>query len=209
MRIGIIGVGNIGGLLAHRFVEAGHEVAVSNSRGTETLGELVRDIGPGALAVAPQEAVEFSDVIVVSVPFNRYRELPADGAAGKVVIDTNNYWPPRDGKIDEVESSGSTDGELLQEHMKGARVVKAFNAIGAQSLRDLGKLRGSVGRIALPICGDDEAAKAVTSELVDEVGFDTVDAGMLAAGRKFQLGMETSCKDLEAAELRARLAAVR
>ena len=113
--------------------------------GTETLGELVRDIGPGALAVAPKEAVEFSDVIVVSVPFNRYRELPADGAAGKVVIDTNNYWPPRDGKIDEVESSGSTDGELLQEHMKGARVVKAFNAIGAQSLRDWGSFAGASG----------------------------------------------------------------
>ena len=93
--------------------------------------------------------------------------------------------------------------------MTGARVVKAFNAIGANSLRDLGKPRGAAGRIALPVCGDDDAAKAVATELVDEVGFDTVDAGMLAAGRRFQLGMDTSCKDLGAEELRSRLAALK
>ena len=144
-----------------------------------------------------------------SVPFNRYRELPTEGVSGKVVIDTNNYWPPRDGKMDEVEGGESTDGELLQRHMTGARVVKAFNAIGANSLRDLGKPRGAAGRIALPVCGDDDAAKAVVTELVDEVGFDTVDAGMLAAGRRFQLGMDTSCKDLGAEELRSRLAALK
>ncbi len=129
MRIGIIGSGHIGGTLAGHFVAAGHEVAVSNSRGPETLAELVAALGTRAQAVTAEEAARFGDLVVVSVPFGRYRELPTEGVASKVVVDTNNYYPQRDGHFEELDRDRTTSSELLQAHLPGARVVKAFNAI--------------------------------------------------------------------------------
>jgi len=189
MRIGIIGAGHIGGTLASHFIGAGHEVAVSNSRGPEILADLVTELGGRARAMTAQDAARFGDVVVVSVPFGRYRELPTEGLAGKVVIDTNNYYPGRDGHFPELDTDRTTSSELLQAHLPGARVVKAFNAIYWQNLRDLGQPSGDPQRLGIPISGDDAAAKRDVAELIDQIGFDTVDAGTLAeGGRKHQPG---------------------
>ena len=208
MRIGIIGVGHIGGTLARLFVGAGHEVAVSNSRGPETLASLVDELGDRAQAMTPAEAEQFGDVVVVSVPFGRYRELPTEALAGKVVIDTNNYYPQRDGHFEELDSDRTTSSELLQAHLPGARVVKAFNAIPWMRLRDDGRPAGDPERLGIPISGDDEGAKRTVAELIDQIGFDPVDAGMLAeGGRKHQPGAPAYTEGLRTGELRARLAA--
>jgi 8-hydroxy-5-deazaflavin:NADPH oxidoreductase len=208
MRIGIIGAGHIGGTLAKLFVDAGHEVAVSNSRGPETLASLVEQLGGGAQAMTVAKAARFGDVVVVSVPFGRYREVPTEALAGKVVIDTNNYYPQRDGHVEELASDRTTSSELLQEHAAGARVVKAFNAIVWTRLRDDGRPRGEGERFGIPISGDDAEAKQTVTELMDEIGFEAVDAGTLAeGGRKHQPGAAAYTEGLPATELRARLAA--
>src|SRR2546425_5305776 len=207
MRIGIIGAGHIGATLARRFVDAGHELAVSNSLGPETLAGLVEELGSGARAMTAAEAARFGEVVVVSVPFGRYRELPSEGFAGKVVIDTNNYYPQRDGHFEELDRDRATSSELLQAHLPDARVVKAFNAIVWTRLRDDGRPAGDGERIGIPISGDDEQAKRTVAELIDEIGFDPVDAGTLAqGGRKHQPGTPAYTQGLPTAELRARLA---
>jgi 8-hydroxy-5-deazaflavin:NADPH oxidoreductase len=208
MRIGIIGAGQIGGTLAKLFVDAGHEVAVSNSRGPDTLAGLVEQLGGRAQATSAAEAERFGDVVVASVPFRRYRELPTDAVAGKVVVDTNNYYPQRDGHFEELDSGRSTSSELLQAHFPGARVVKAFNAIQWRRLRDDGRPAGDPERLGIPISGDDEGAKRTVAELIDQIGFDPVDAGTLAeGGRKHQAGGPAYTQGLPTAELRTRLAA--
>ena len=206
MKIGIVGAGNIGGTLAGHFTRAGHEVAVSNSRGPETLQDLVAELGERARAVTPPEAIEFGEIVVVSVPFGRFRELPPEHAEGKVVIDTNNYYPNRDGHFKELDTDRTTSSELLQAHMKGARVVKAFNAIYWGRLRDLGRPAGDPERIGIPISGDDEKAKRIVAGLIDEIGFEAVDAGTLAeGGRQHQPGTPVYTADLRAPELRDQL----
>ena len=203
MRIGIIGAGHIGGTLAARFVAAGHEVAVSNSRGPETLAGLVE----GAQPMTVGDAERFGEVVVVSIPLGRYREVPTDAVEGKVVIDTNNYYPQRDGDIPELDDDSTTSSELLQTHLPGARVVKAFNAIVWTKLRDDGRPAGDPDRLGIPISGDDEQAKRTVAELIDEIGFDAVDAGTLAeGGRRHQVGARAYTQGLPTAELRARLA---
>jgi predicted dinucleotide-binding enzyme len=206
MRIGIIGAGHIGGTLARLSVDAGHEVAVSNSRGPETLAGLVGELGGRARAVTAAEAERFGEVVVVSVPFGRYRELPTEAVSGKVVIDTNNYYPRRDGQFQELDSDRTTSSELLQAHLPTARVVKAFNAIQWTRLRDDGRRAGDPERLGIPISGDDEEAKRTVAELIDQIGFDPVDAGTLAqGGRKHQVGAPAYTQGLPTAELRARL----
>ena len=208
VRIGIIGAGHIGGTLARLFVGAGHEVAVSNSRGPETLAGLVEELGDRAQAVTAEEAERFGELVVVSVPFGRYRELPSEDVAGKIVIDTNNYYPQRDGRFEELDSDRTTSSELLQAHLAGAHVVKAFNAIRWTRLRDDGRPAGDPERIGIPISGDDPQAKQAVAELIDEIGFDPVDAGTLAeGGRKHQTGAAAYTEGLPTAELRSRLAA--
>lgn len=206
MRIGIIGVGNIGGTLARHFARAGHEVAVSNSRGPDTLEDLVAELGEGARALTADEAAQFGEVVVVSVPFGRYRELPTRDLHGAIVIDTNNYYPGRDGHFDELDGDRTTSSEMLQAHLTGARVVKAFNAIPWKSLRDLARASADADRVGIPISGGDEEAKRTVAELIDEIGFDAVDAGTLAeGGRKHQPGSTVYIADLPTGELRARL----
>lgn len=207
MRIGIIGAGQIGGTLAKHFVDAGYEVAVSNSRGPETLAGLVDGLGGGAQALAAADAARFGDVVLVSIPFGRYRELPTEGVAGKVVIDTNNYYPRRDGTFEELDSDRMISRELLQAYLSAARVVKAFNAIVWTRLRDDGRAAGDQGRYGIPLSGDDVQAKQTVAELIDQVGFDPVDAGTLAeGGRKHQPGGAAYTQGLYTAELRAKLA---
>lgn len=208
MRIGIIGAGHIGGTLAGLFVGAGHEVAVSNSRGPETLAGLVEELGGRVQAMNAADATRFGDVVVVAVPFGRYRELPTEAVSGKVVIDTNNYYPQRDGHFEELDSDRTTSSELLQAHLADARVVKAFNAIQWMRLRDDGRPAGDPERLGIPISGDDEEAKRTVAALIDQIGFDPVDAGTLAeGGRKHQTGAPAYTQGLPTAELRARLAA--
>jgi predicted dinucleotide-binding enzyme len=157
--------------------------------------------------VTAAEAARFGDAVVVSVPFGRYRELPTEGTAGKVVIDTNNYYPRRDGHFEELDDDRTTSSELLQAHLAGARVVKAFNAIVWTRLRDDGRPAGDGGRLGIPLSGDDEQAKRTVAELIDQIGFDPVDSGTLAeGGRKHQPGSPAYTEGLPTGELRARLA---
>lgn len=207
MQIGIIGTGRIGGTLARLFIDRGHEVAVSNSRGPDSLAEVVADLGASARAVTPAEAAQFGELVVVSVPFGRYMDVPSDGLDGKVVVDTNNYYPGRDGNYPELDEDRTTSSELLQQHLGAARVVKAFNGINWEHLRDFGRPAGDAERIGIPISGDDAEAKAMVAALIDAIGFDAVDAGSLAeGGRKHQPGTPVYGTDPTAAELRAAFA---
>jgi predicted dinucleotide-binding enzyme len=179
MKIGIIGAGNIGGNLTRRLTALGHDVAVANSRGPETLRELAEETG--ATAVRAQDAAKGAEVVVVTVPLKAVPGLPSgllDGAAeGVAVIDTGNYYPQqRDGRIAAIEDEGLTESRWTERHL-GHPVIKAFNGTYAQDILDRPRPAGDPERIALPVAGDDEAAKAKVRALIDELGFDTVDAG--------------------------------
>jgi len=189
MRIGIIGAGNIGGNLTRRFTELGHEVAVANSRGPETLSALAEETG--ATPVDVTSAAQGADVLIVTIPEKSIPNLPKgvlDGLApGAVVIDTGNYYPQqRDGKIEAIED-GTPESLWVAEQL-GHPVVKAFNGIFADHLLTEGKASGTPGRIALPVAGDDADAKAVVIDLLDQLGFDGVDAGGLKDSWRQQPG---------------------
>jgi hypothetical protein len=206
MRIGIIGAGHVGSTLAKHFVSAGHEVAIANTRGPETLRELEVDLGDNAHAVTPAKAAKFGELAIVSVPFGRYLQTPAEDLAGKPVVDTNNYYPERDGHFAELDADRTTSSELLQEHLPGASVVKAFNAMNWEHLRDYGHAGGANVMYGIPVSGDDDAAKRTVFDLIEEMGFEPVDAGDLASGgRTHQPGGPAYLTDLSADELRARL----
>ena len=207
MRIGIIGAGNIGGTLARRLTALGHEVSVANSRGPETLRELATQTG--AAAVTADEAARDKDLVVVTIPQARVADLPRDlfaGAGDAVVVDTGNYYPrERDGRIDGIEDGRTESGWVAQQ--LGRPVVKAFNNIYAHHLLVQGRPAGTSGRIALPVAGDDDAAKAVVMQLVDDLGFDAVDAGGLDESWRQQPGSPVYTTDLDADGVRRGLAA--
>ncbi|MEV4641774.1 NADPH-dependent F420 reductase [Actinoplanes sp. NPDC049548] len=185
--IGFIGSGNIGGTVARLAVAAGYDVVLSNSRGPETLKALAEELGEHARAGRPADAAD-GDIVVVSVPFKAYRDVPAEPLAGKVVIDTNNYYPQRDGQFAELDEASVTSSELLQRHLGGARVVKAFNNIYFRHLASLARPAGAADRSALTIAGDDAAAKEAVGAFLHAIGYDTVDAGALAEGWRLQPG---------------------
>jgi 8-hydroxy-5-deazaflavin:NADPH oxidoreductase len=208
MKIGVIGAGHIGGTLVRRLTRLGHEVSVANSRGPETLTELAGETGATATSVA--DAVAGADVVIVTIPTKNVaslaREIFDTRAPGAPIIDTNNYYPQqRDGRIEEIES-GLTEAEWVQAHV-GPPVVKAFNNIYASHLLELGRPKGSPERFALPVAGDDPAAKKIVMDLVDELGFDPVDAGGLAESWRQQPGTPCYGADLPADELRDALIA--
>lgn len=184
--IGLIGAGHIGSQLARLAVANGYDVVLSNSRGPETLAALVKELGPRARAATPSEAARAGDLVVVTVPLAAYRAVPVEPLAGKVVIDTNNYYPQRDGHIRELDEETTTTAELLQAHLPRSKVVKAFNHIYAADLTTQGQPRGTPNRRALAIAGDDAGAKATVSALVDRFGFDVVDLGPLKEGWRIQ-----------------------
>jgi 8-hydroxy-5-deazaflavin:NADPH oxidoreductase len=189
MRIGIIGGGKIGSTTARLLAGGGHEVAIANSRGPETLTELVSEIGDRATAATVEEAASFGDVVLVAIPFAAYPALPADSLAGRVVIDAMNYYPSRDGNIAELDDDSTTSSELLAAHAPEAQVVKAFNTLNWQVLRDRAKPGGGSDRLAIFVAGDDPEAKALVSGLIEEIGFAPVDTGGLAqGGRRQQAG---------------------
>jgi len=188
MKIGIIGAGHIGATAARLFVEAGHEIAIANSRGPETLTDLVSELGEQrARAGSVDEAAKFGDVVLVSIPFGRYKELPAEAFIGKIVIDSNNYYPDRDGHFEALDTDGTTSTEMLAEHLKGARIVKAFNTIWFEHLRTQGDKKLPVDeRRAIFVAGNDEEAKQVVTHLIEEIGFAPVDTGDLGDGGRAQ-----------------------
>ncbi len=185
---GFIGSGNIGSTVARLAVTAGHDVVLSNSRGPDSLSDLVSDLGDHARAATAAQAAQAGDVVVVTIPLGNYRQVPVEALAGKIVIDTMNYYPQRDGSIAELDAATTTSSELLQAHLRASRVIKGFNNIFFQHLRDLPRPAGSFDRSALAIAGDDAEAKRRVSELFDEIGYDTVDLGPLSEGWRIQPG---------------------
>jgi predicted dinucleotide-binding enzyme len=187
MKIGIIGAGNIGASAAKLFIEAGHEIAIANSRGAETLKDLVAQLGEKAQAVNIEEAAAFGEIVFISIPFGKYASLPPDIFEGKIVIDSNNYYPGRDGNYIELDEGKTTSSELLGNHLKGARIVKGFNTIWFEHLKMQGdKDLPLEARRVIFIAGDDSKAKETVAALIEEIGFAAVDTGFLHEGGKLQ-----------------------
>ena len=207
--IGLIGAGHIGSQLARLAVATGHEVVISNSRGPETLADLVAELGPHARAATTTEVAEAAEIIVVTIPLRAIGTVPVGPLAGKIVIDTNNYYPQRDGQIPELDDESTTTAELLQRRLPTSRVVKAFNHIYATDLADDGKAPGTPGRRALVIAGDDAQARVVVAQLIDSFGFDVVELETLAEGWRIQRDTPGYGARHTAEELRADLAAAK
>ena len=186
--VGMIGSGRIGGTVARLAVAAGHQALLSNSRGPDTLTDLAAELGPLARATTGQEAAEGGELAVVTVPFRAVQSVPPGPLAGKVVIDTCNYYPQRDGQFPELDSGVLTSSELVQRHLPSSAVVKVFNNIYYRHLESLARPAGAAGRSYLPIAGDDAAAKAAVTAFLDSIGYGAVDAGPLAEGWRQQPG---------------------
>jgi predicted dinucleotide-binding enzyme len=196
MKIGIIGAGHIGGTLTRRLSALGHDVSVANSRGPETLDDLTAETD--AKAVTVREAAQGKDLVIVTIPVKSVRELPKDLFAANdraIVIDTGNYYPKRDGRIAAIED-GTPESQWVAQQL-GRPVIKAFNTIYAQQLLERGRSADQSGRIALPVSGDDPGAKAIVMRLIDELGFDAVDAGSLAESWRQQPGTPIYGADLD------------
>ncbi|MGE5290801.1 MAG: NADPH-dependent F420 reductase [Micromonosporaceae bacterium] len=186
--VGLIGSGKIGGTVARLSVAAGHSVVLSNSRGPETLQDLAGELGPLARAATGAEAAAAGDIVVVTIPVKAYGSVPPGPLAGKVVIDTGNYYPQRDGQIADLDSGSLTSSELLQRHLPASAVVKAFNNIFFKHLQSLSRPSGSADRTFLPIAGDDPDAKAAVTAFLDSIGYGALDTGPLAEGWRQQPG---------------------
>ncbi len=184
----------------------GYDVVISNSRGPETLTDLVAELGDHATAGTPDEAARAADLAVVTTPLAAIPSIPADALAGKTVIDTNNYYPQRDGAIAELDDESTTVSELLQRQLPGSHVVKGFNHITSGDLTEDGSASGTPGRRALAISGDDADAKATVAALIDLFGFDVLDAGPLSEGWRIQRDTPGYGVADTAAELQAHLA---
>lgn len=184
--IGFIGSGHIGGTVAKLAVNAGYDVVMSNSRGPETLVKLVDELGDSAGAATAADAAAEGDIVVVSVPFKAVGDLPVEPLAGKVVIDTNNYYPQRDGNTIEIDRGEITSSEVLQRRLAASHVVKVFNNILYKHLGQLARPHGADDRSALAISGDDADAKAAVTRFLDKIGYDAYDAGPLSEGWRYQ-----------------------
>ena len=200
MRIGIIGSGNIGGTLTRRLSALGHDVTVANTRGPDSLAALAAETG--ATPATPDEAAD-AELVVIAIPLRAVPDLP--DLAGRIVVDANNYYPGRDGRIEAIEG-GTASSRWVAGQLPGARVVKAFNTIQWSHLLEHGRPAGEAGRIALPVAADDAEAKRIVMELVDALGFDAVDAGDLDDSRRQEPGTEVYGADLDADRTRAALA---
>jgi 8-hydroxy-5-deazaflavin:NADPH oxidoreductase len=206
MRIGVIGAGSMGGILARHLAKRSHHVSIANSRGPESLTALAAEIG--ATPVSVVDAAKAGEIVIIAIPTKAVADLPralfANVQSSVVVIDIGNYHPElRDGRIDAIDR-GMLDSQWVAQHI-GRPVIKAFNNILAKSLLEKGVPRGTKGRIALSVAGDSLNAKAAVLRLVDDLGFDPVDGGDLDDSWRQQPGTPAYCKDLEAAALRRAL----
>src|SRR4029077_17272299 len=173
--------------------DAGLDVVLSNSRGPQTLSDLVDELGPRARAAPPAPRAAPGEWVVVTIPVGGIGTVPGEDLVGKTVIDTGNYFPPRDGTIPELEAQALTDSEMLQRHLAEAHVVKAFNNITSQHLRALPRPVDAADRTALPIAGNDPGAKKQAAELLSLLGYDSVDMGSLTESWRSQLGTPVFC----------------
>jgi len=205
MKIGIIGAGFIARAVATTAIRAGHEVMVSNTRTPDTLFSLTGTIG--CKAGTPHDAAAFGDIVLLAIPLKNYSSIPVQALVGKVVLDANNYYPERDGHIVELDQGSITTSELVAQHLPQSKLVKVFNAIAAGDIDKEGKLADSSQRRALPLAGDDPAAKRIVADLLGQFGFDTVDAGLLAEGWRFEKDTPAYCVPFDATQLRAALGA--
>ncbi|TFY91965.1 NADP oxidoreductase [Pseudomonas kairouanensis] len=206
MKIGVIGAGFIARAVAQLALAAGHEVMLSNSRGPHTMSSVVSGI-PGVQVGSAEDAARFGDVVLVAIPFEHYRSVPAQWLEGKTVLDSNNYYPDRDGHWPALDRFETTTSRLLAEHFSQSHVVKVFNAIFASDLTQDARPHGAADRRALPVAADDAAAKAQVIQLLDGLGFDAVDAGGLDESWRFERAKPAYCVPLDKAGLKAALAA--
>lgn len=206
MRIGIIGAGFIGRAVAQLVIAAGHEAMLSNSRGPQTMSSVLSGI-PGSQVGTVEDAAQFGEVVLVAIPLEHYRSVPAKWLEGKTVLDANNYYPERDGHIAALDRFETTTSRLLAEHLPHSSVVKVFNAILAQDLVQDARPKAAPDRRALPIAADDPAAKALVITLLDEIGFDAADAGSLDESWRFERAKPAYCKPLDKEGLKVALAA--
>ena len=184
--LGIIGSGNIGSAVARLAVAADMNVVIANSRGPESLQDLVAELGPLAKTGTVEEAANAGDAVVLSIPLKAVKDLPEGLLAGKLVLDTSNYYPSRDGRIQELDDSTVTTSEMVRDQLGADQYVKVFNNILAAHIPALARPSGAADRSALPIAGDDAAAKAEAAAIIDQLGYDTVDGGTLAESWKFE-----------------------
>ncbi|MCH4171550.1 MAG: NADPH-dependent F420 reductase [Lactobacillus sp.] len=205
MKIGFIGAGNVGRNLARLLTTHGYDVIMSNSKDPETLKQIVTELGPHATAAWAKDAAAQGDIVVVTIPLKNYKAVPVEPLKGKVVIDTMNYYPARDGDIAVLDDHSTTTSELLQAHLPESKVVKAFNSIYARDLITTSHSAGNEDRRTLPIAGNDAAAKKTVSDLIDKLGFDVYDAGPLSEGFRFQNGTPAYTIRANRAELIAAL----
>jgi predicted dinucleotide-binding enzyme len=207
MKIGVIGAGNIGANAARLFAMAEHEVMIANSRGPETLQQLVSEIGNSAQVGTIVDAAAFGDVIFISIPFGRYKELPAEAFDGKIVIDSNNYYPDRDGHYPQLDENKTTSSEMLAAHLNGAKIVKAFNTIWFEHLRTQGNTELPIEeRRVIFVAADDASAKRLVAGLIEDIGFGPVDTGGLNdGGLAQQPGSAIYNRDITAGEAEALL----
>ncbi|WP_447912047.1 NADPH-dependent F420 reductase [Microbacterium phyllosphaerae] len=204
--LGIIGAGHIGSQVARVAVANGYDVVIANSRGPETLADLVAELGPQAKAATAAEAAEAGDAVVVTVPLGKIDALPVEQLAGKIVLDTNNYYFERDGHIDALDKGETTTSELLQKQLPTSRIAKAFNHIFAADITTDGTPAGTEGRRALATAGDDAEAVAFVTRFYDEAGFDTVNVGPLSESWRVERDRPAYVVKQTADELEANLA---
>jgi 8-hydroxy-5-deazaflavin:NADPH oxidoreductase len=207
--IGLIGAGHIGSQVARLAVKNGYNVVISNSRGPETLADLVTELGPHARAATPDEAARAGDIVVVTIPLKNLQDVPVSPLAGKTVIDTLNYYPQRDGHIAALDREQTTTSEMVQHHLPSSHVVKAFNHIYAAELTTHGQPAGTPNRRALAIAGNNPAANKTVVGLLDQFGFDTVDMGPLSESWRIQRDTPGYGPRRTADELRKDLAAAK
>jgi predicted dinucleotide-binding enzyme len=205
MKIGIIGAGFVARAVATLAVENGHQAMLSNSRGPQTLTSYRSQVG--CEIGTAEEAAAFGDIVLVAVPLSAYRAVPVAPLAGKIVLDANNYYPERDGRIAELDAGTTTSSELLAAHLPTSRIVKAFNAVRMNDLLADARPAGAPDRLALPLAGDDADARALVAGLYDAFGYDTVDMGPLAEGWRFERGRPGYCARMDKATLAHVLAA--
>ncbi len=203
--IGIIGAGNIGSQLARKAVQNGYDVVISNSREPATLDGLIRELGPNAQAATPRDAATAGDFAVVTIPLRNLDQVPVEPLASKVVIDTNNYYPQRDGQIAELDSESATTSGLLQVHLPTSTVVKGFNHIMADDIATDGLAAGEPNRRALAVASDDAGARELLTNLYDQFGFDAVDVGSLEDSWRVERDQPAYVVRQNADELRANL----